>query len=369
MRVLFAAMRGGLGASTAAASLALAGAQRGQRVLVVGMQGDLGVARALGVAQASGGPTEVGPGLNLLVVDPAATWAARGPQVAAWLSGLMQGFGVDSPGPELALSPGAQELAAWLEVAAAEASGAYDLVVLDAGAGASAARLAALPAWAANQAAWAEPLLPRLGAAWAILGPMMGAQVAPPQPAVLAELDALWRLLKPLPASLGQAQHSVARVLAPADGVEEEHRAFVVGLGLAGWHVDAILQRGPAPEWLAKASEPAKVVDWPQEAEGQGGAKAMALGGRVWSDAAPWQAQESSPTQRLGPSEEGEPELSLRLPGISSKGLALVKRGPTVYLTVGKQRRAVLLPGEVSELSVTKAKCSGGWLKIRFARA
>lgn len=369
MLVLFTGAQGGVGTSTAAASLALACAQRGRRCLVVGMQGDAHLPLALGLAAGGPGLHEVGPGLELLVVDPARSWQARAPQLGAWIQGALAGFGLQEPGPELSLGPGAQELAAWLEVAAAEAAQAHDLVILDGGSGPGALRLAALPAWAAQQASWAEPLLPRLGAAWAMLAPFLGSQVAAPSAGVLQELEGLWRLLKGLPEALTRPERAVARLVASAQAPEEALRAHLVALGMAGWHVDALLQAEGAPsEAQVALAAPAL---WRALPPGLGASVGLAMhwASQLWPEAEPWRALEAGPEVAWQPEPEGGWSWRWRCPGISSKGLSLAKRGPTVYLTVGQQRRAFLLPEALQGASVTKAKCAGGCLTIRFAPA
>lgn len=176
-RVLFVGGKGGVGKTTVAAAVALAQAQRGQRVLLVSTD----PAHNLGhLWVRTIGPSKVRLAANLdgLEIDPGAAVQAHLAEVGAALRRLMPAHLAGEIDKHMALSqdaPGMHEAALLERIAETVEDGLrdYDLVVFDTAPSGHTARLMALPEM---MSAWTEGLLrrqdrsERFGAAMRSLG-------------------------------------------------------------------------------------------------------------------------------------------------------------------------------------------------------
>lgn len=176
-RVLFFGGKGGVGKTTVSATVALAEADAGRRVLLVSTDPahNLGHLwnRAVGPE-----PVRLAPGLDGMELDPDQVVSRHLDEVGAALRKLMPARLQGEIDRHMALSrdaPGMQEAALLERIAETVASGleAYDLVVFDTAPSGHTARLMALPEM---MTAWTEGLLTRraqsarFGAALAGLG-------------------------------------------------------------------------------------------------------------------------------------------------------------------------------------------------------
>ena len=149
MRLVFYTGKGGVGKTTTAAATAAHAAARGHRTLVLSADPAHSLGDVLGVRLGGSDaptPRRVAPRLDALEIDARATLEPHWGAIRDYLVALFRHQGIeDVVADELALLPGAEEVAALLAVEAAARSGDYDLCVVDCAPTGSTLRLVTLP--------------------------------------------------------------------------------------------------------------------------------------------------------------------------------------------------------------------------------
>src|SRR5512133_1955913 len=149
MRVILYTGKGGVGKTTTAAATAVSAAGLGLRTLVMSTDPAHSLGDALGVQLGSGGDLVAVPGADGLVAQqtgPPQSLDASWRVVQSYLLYVLDAVGIDAVVAEEVTSlPGAEEIAALLELRHHVNAGAWDLVIVDCAPTAETLRLLALP--------------------------------------------------------------------------------------------------------------------------------------------------------------------------------------------------------------------------------
>ncbi len=387
--------KGGVGKTTSAAATAVASARAGIATLVLSTDAAHSLGDALDrdlSASATTGPIEVEASLYALQVSGRAHFEGSWNLVQGYLVEMLSALGVDPlVAEEMTSLPGADEIAALLELRDQVESGRWDLVVVDCAPTAETLRLLALPenlAWHLGRFLPGGPGLRRAArpAAAAALGiPLPGPEVLQVVRDWHDDMIAVRRIL-------GGQHASVRLVTTPESVVIAEARRTWTSLSLYGYAVDAVYinkilpapsptDRGTAVAWLtswnaAQARGMADVaasfvgvpiVRSPYLAQEPVGADALAdLAGRLDTpDMASLLDPVASSPMRVARTAEGF-TLALHLPLTSARDVGLLRREDELILTVGDHRRIVTLPSVLTRCIVSGASVRSGDLAVSF---
>ncbi|MEU2162340.1 ArsA-related P-loop ATPase [Streptomyces chengbuensis] len=391
MRTVFVTGTGGAGRSTVAAALALAGARRGERVLLLsddpaGALRDTGSAydRAAGTA-GRGGTDAPGPRPTVVGVDSGADFRHEFLTFQERAGAALDLLGaVPFEDGELTELPGSEQFALLRALRHAAGSG-HDLLVVDLPPVRQAVALLALPEQLRR---YLSRLLPAERQAARSLRPVLAQLAGVPMPAQwLYETAARWdeelavvqalvenpgtsvRLVaEPGPeaadralrtARLGLALHGPAPDMVIANrvvptGSPDPFLADLSGrqqVALKGWREEF----GPVPvrEVPHTGRDPRRPGELAELLDGPAGSAAEPLPGTAW-------------TVEDRRAEDGVLVWRLPLPGAVKDRLQLVRRDDELFLTVGPFRRILLLPSVLRRCTVSGAALRDGELRIRF---
>lgn len=386
MRLLLYTGKGGVGKTTTAAATAACAAARGERVLVVSAD----AAHSLGdVFEERLGPVPktVAPGLDACEVDARHVIETHWGRVRAYLVDLLRHQGIDEiVAEELALLPGADELATLVAVEAFAASGRYDLIVIDCAPTGSTLRLVTLPEVAHGGMRW---LLRLQRAAAHVAEPIARGLVGVPLPKadVFAEAERLlFDTLGALRERLLSPATSVRIVVTPESMVIDEARRALTDLALFELGVDAVVLNRMLPaaaleeaffrDWgrvqnerrdeVASAFAPLPILEAPLAEDEVRGAAALAEhGGRLFGDRAP--------SARLGGGiglrferDGGGGWLRVPLVGRDAKSLDVTRVDDELVIGVAGRRRRITLPAGLADLEVERVAVEDASLVVAF---
>ncbi|MFC8501421.1 ArsA family ATPase [Pedococcus sp. NPDC057267] len=394
MRVLLFTGKGGVGKTTTAAATAVRAARSGVKTLVMSTDAahSLGDALDVDLAGRPGEPVEVEPGLFALQVSPPHLLGASWRVVQDYLLSVLGTVGVDPVvAEELTRLPGAEEVAALLELRAQVESGPWDLVVVDCAPTAETLRLLALP----EALAWhLERLLPAQRGLIRTLRPAAAAAagVPLPDPAVVDAVTGWHRQMRQVHRLLTGDQTSVRLVLTPERVVIAESRRTWTSLSLYGFVVDAVVVNRVFPDAVADAGrrtpDPWRAGWNTTQQQGLEEVRDSFAGLAV-------QVTPYLPAEPIGPDalaqlaaeQDGGPEdllapvahrgmavdrdgdgflLTLPLPGAHAADLVLQRRGDELLVTLGEHRRVLTLPAALQRCVVERAAVREGRLAVRF---
>ena len=399
MRVILFTGKGGVGKTTTAAATAVHAARSGTKTLVLSTDAAHSLGDALGVELRTpepGQPVEVEPGLSALQASPPHLLGESWRVVQDYLLRMLETIGVDGVvAEELTSLPGAEEVAALLELRRQVDSGPWDLVVVDCAPTAETLRLLALP----EALAWhLERLLPAQRGLIRSLRPAAAAAagVPLPEPEVVETVTGWYRQMRDVQRLLTSDTTSVRLVLTPERVVIAESRRTWTSLSLYGFVVDAVVVNRIFPdsgstegdagdEWrrgwnAAQQAGLAEVRDSFAElplaltpylpAEPIGPDALAALAEAQTGAASPAEAPDLlAPVEHRGVRVEpadGGFRLLLPLPFAHARDLALQRRGDELIVAVGEHRRVLTLPAALQRCVVEDASVSNGQLAVRF---
>ncbi|RIK99928.1 MAG: arsenic-transporting ATPase [Proteobacteria bacterium] len=392
MRLVFYTGKGGVGKTTTAAATAAHAAARGHRTLVVSADPAHSLGDVLGVAVGgeAGRPTEVAPRLAALEVDARATLDPHWGRIRDYLVELFRHQGIEGVvADELALLPGAEEIAALLAVEEAARSRRYDVCVVDCAPTGSTLRLVTLPEVASR----ALRLLLRVQRAVATVVSPVARVVVPvplPGPEVFRDVDQLLyeRLAKLRELLLGDAT-SVRIVVTPERMVIDEALRAHTDLALFELGCDAVVMNRLFPPAAAAEAFFEGWSRWQEErlAEVEAsfaplpvlrasladdeviGVEALAAhGARTFGDADPAARLCAAPRLRFGRG-KGEYRVELPLPHARKDALDVAKVDDALVVRTGNRRRAIPLPRKLAAATLVGAKLDAGTLVVRLAPA
>jgi arsenite-transporting ATPase len=393
MRVILFTGKGGVGKTTTAAATAVRAARSGIKTLVMSTDAAHSLGDALGVELGQGTPVEVEPGLAALQISTPRLLGESWRIVQNYLLSVLGTVGIDPVvAEELTRLPGAEEIAALLELRSQVESGPWDLVVVDCAPTAETLRLLALP----EALAWhLERLLPAQRGLIRTLRPAAAAAagVPLPEPAVVEAVTGWHRQLRQVQSILSGEQTSVRLVLTPERVVIAESRRTWTSLALYGFAVDAVVVNRVFPDAAAEAGRTGTPDSWRSawNAAQQHGLvevresfaglpvvvtpylSAEPIGPDALAGLA--EAQEGADFDLLAPVaqpamavEQGDSgfTLVLPLPLAHASDLGLQRRDDELLVAVGEHRRVLTLPAALQRCVVEGASVREGMLRVRF---
>ncbi|MEP6629604.1 MAG: ArsA family ATPase [Lapillicoccus sp.] len=245
-RVVLFTGKGGVGKTTTAAACAVRAARSSVRTLVMSTDAAHSLGDALGhdlhnASTDPGSPVAVEAGLHALQVSATHTLDRSWRVVQDYLLQVLATLGIDPVvAEELTSLPGAEEVAALLELRHRVESGDWDLVVVDCAPTAETLRLLALP----EALAWhLERLLPGQRGLLRTLRPAAAAAAGMPLPSaeVAGAVAGWYRQMRAVQALLSGPTGSVRLVLTPERVVIAEARRTWTSLSLYGFVVDGVV--------------------------------------------------------------------------------------------------------------------------------
>jgi arsenite-transporting ATPase len=385
MRVLLYTGKGGVGKTSLALASALQAAEHGHRVAVLSTDSAHSLGDALGRAV---GPraVEIAPGVTAQEVAALAELDRAWSEIQAWLAALLQGDGEEVAAEELLVFPGLEELVALRAVRDVEATGAFDVCVVDCAPTGSTLRMLRLPDVlrffmenffdAKRRAArLVRPLAQRVG---------VGRLVAPE--AVFDAAERLYRDVESVSRILLDGERTSARlVLNPARVVVDESRRSYAYLCLYGIATDAVLVNRVLPAeaaggWFARwagreereladiaASFPLPLLRAPLLAREPIGVEALrALARSLFGERDP--AAHLTRARPIRLEKEGaRTRLCIDLPGAEAADVEVLGRGDELLVRVLDAQRRIALPASVAGRAIDAVRLAGGVLAVDFA--
>jgi len=390
MRLLLYTGKGGVGKTTTAAATAALAAQRGVRTLVLSAD----AAHSLGDVfdrplRATPLPVSIAPCLDALEVDARDVIEGHLGQIRAYVVELLRYQGIDEVvAEELALLPGACELATLVSVEDHATSGQYDLIIVDCAPTGSTLRLVTLPEVAHGGFKW---LLRLQRAAAKIAEPIASGLVGAPLPRaeVFAEAERLlYKTLEQLRARLISEETSIRLVVTPETMVIDEARRSLTDLALFELASDAVVMNRVWPDealceeffsdWAISQKErlhdvethfsPMSMLVSPLQADEVCGLEALASHGEaLFAGLDPTSVLGTRPVLRF---ERNNQQASLRLPmhGADAKGVEVLRVDDELVIGVEGRRRRISLPAGFASLEVERVFVEGGELVVTFVK-
>lgn len=407
MRVILFTGKGGVGKTTTAAATAVRAARSGIKTLVMSTDAAHSLGDALDVdltASAAGLPDESGPartvevepGLSAMQINAPHSLGSSWRVVQEYLLSVLATLGIDAVvAEELTSLPGAEEIAALLELRSQVESGPWDLVVVDCAPTAETLRLLALP----EALAWhLDRLLPGQRGLIRSLRPAAAAAagVPLPGPEVLDIITGWNRHLRAVQRLLTGEHTSVRLVLTPERVVIAESRRTWTSLSLYGFVVDAVVVNRVFPDAAQEAGSDGRPDAWRSgwnAAQRTGLVEVRESFAGLPVVVSPYLAREPIGPDALeelalaqdpdGAYAAGllEPVadrgmtvtrmddgfmLSLPLPLVSASDVGLQRRDDELLVAVGDHRRVLTLPAALQRCEVRGASVREGLLKVRF---
>jgi arsenite-transporting ATPase len=380
--------KGGVGKTTIAAATAMCTAKRGYKTVVLSTDAAHSLGDSLDCSLAPE-PVLVCPNLWAQELNILYNIERHWGTVRKWLAALMAWRGVDDiVAEEIAVLPGMEELANLMWVYYHEQQQNYDVIVVDCAPTAESLRLLSFPQVAQW---WLSKLLPVGRRLVPVTYPIVRRFTDMPLPGeeIFSAVDDLFEELDGLHSLLTNPQVTTVRlVLNPEKMVIREAQRTYTYLNLYGYPIDAVVCNRLIPQsikgrywerWKRAQAEHLQLVEQcfsplpllkvallQQEVIGM---KALEeVGGLLYNG--------NDPTDLLF---EGKPmsidrdnggyTLTLQLPFIAKGDVSLMRSGDELIVTIGNQRRNILLPQVLLGRELEGAKLDTGRLYVRFGEA
>jgi len=377
--------KGGVGKTSVAAATARRCAAAGLRTVVLSTDPAHSLSDSL-EAKLGAEPTPVGDRLWAQEVQAQREMERNWGAVQKWLVSLLSDRGVIGiAAEELTVPPGMDELFSLLQIKRHHESGDYDVVVVDCAPTGETLRLLSFPDIARW---WLEKVLPwekRLsGAARPLAQSFL--DVPLPSQDVFGDVQRLVRNLIAMNDILRDSEHTSIRLVMTPDRmvVREAQRTFTY-LNLYGYLTDAVIVNRVFPDdvaggyfgpWHERQREqldavtegfaPLPVLTARYfEAEVMGAGMLDRLGRELFGERSADGVMHTELAHRLG-TEDGHTVLRLAIPFSDKGDIKLRKVGPELIVTVGREKRTIILPSVLSERRAGGASFEGGTLKVSF---
>ncbi len=389
MRLVLYTGKGGVGKTTTAAATAACAAARGRRTLVVSADaahslGDV-LERRLGPH-----PTPVAPGLDALEADARTEVARHWGRIHDYLLELFRYQGIDAVvAEELALLPGAEELATLLAVEEHGREGGYKLVVVDCAPTDATLRLLTLPEVLRS----ALRVLLRLQQTVSkVVSPLARSFVSAPLPSagVFGDVEELlYGKLRGLRTRIGSSDTSVRLVVTSERMVIDEARRAFTDLALFDIPCDAVVMNRLLPaaarreaffqDWARIEEErqleveslfaPLPVLPAPLRDDEVLGVEALRAHGEALFERCEPEAVLGARARESFTAEGKGWRVEMPLPHAERNGLNVSKIDGELIVRAGARRRALQLPRRLAALSLAGARLEHEVLVVRLAPA
>ena len=332
-------------------------------------------------------PTQISPGLWGQEVraqdEMEAHWAAA----RRWLSTLLADRGIDRiRAEELTVPPGMDELFSLLQIKRHHASGDYDAVIVDCAPTGETLRLLGFPDIARW---WLDRVFPRerwlLNAARPIARTL---DLAFPDAEVVSEVQRLVENLIEMDSILRDHRTCSVRLVMNPDRmvIREAQRTFTY-LNLYGYLTDAVIVNRVFPAevggyfaaWrerqqqhmttIADGFKPVPILEaryFDREVAGE--EMLDRLGAELFAGDDPAAVMHDGFAHRLS-TDDGEPTLRLPVPFAAREDIDLKKVGDELIVSVGGERRTIILPAALADQRPSGAAHENGILTVRFEHA
>lgn len=380
--------KGGVGKTSLAAATARRCAANGLRTVVLSTDPAHSLSDSLGV-ELGADPTPAGDLLWGQEVQAQRELEQNWSAVQNWLIGILADQGVGRiAAEELTVPPGLDELFSLLQIKAHHESGDFDAIVVDCAPTGETLRMLSFPDichW------WLERVFPwesKLAAAAAPIARNL-LDVPLPEGDALAEVQNVLRNLISMNEILRDREHASIRLVLNPDRmvVREAQRTFTY-LSLYGFLTDAVVVNRIFPDgaegdyfqlWREQQAEqmetitdgfaPVPILRAPFfEQEVIGPEMLDRLGDEVFADFDPAAVLHSDLAMRLV-EEDGETILRIPLPLADKRSLRLRKIGAELIVSVGSEKRLIILPSALAARAHTGASLEDGFLAVRFDTA
>ena len=384
MRVVLHTGKGGVGKTSLSAATALGAVQHGHRVFLLSTDSAHSLGDALGEAVGPA-PIEITEGLVAQEVDALTELDRSWSSIQDWLRELFRSGADDMIAEELLVFPGMEELVALRAIREVEATGEYDVCVVDCAPTGSTLRMLRFPdvlrIFMENFFDWKRK-------AAKVIRPVaatFGAEVYVPSDDVFAAFERLYREVEDVRSILLDTDRTSARlVVNPARVVIDETRRSFAYLSLYGVATDAVLVNRVLPaeaatgyfaRWAERErteleeieqSFPVPQFRVPLHSTEPIGLDALReLAAETYGDQDPAALFTRARPIRLV-KREGATVMEIDLVHASTDELDLVVHGDQLLVRVRDARRRIALPDSVAGRSIASAKLNEGVLEVTF---
>jgi arsenite-transporting ATPase len=376
--------KGGVGKTSLSLATALLAAEHGHRVFVLSTDSAHSLGDALG-RPVGPEPVQIAANVTAQEVSALAELDRAWSEIQDWLRTLLLDEGHELWAEELLVFPGLEELVSLRAIREVEATGDYDLCIVDCAPTGSTLRLLRLPdvlrlfmdhfwEWMRRTADGLRPVAEGLG---------LGKFVAPD--AVFEAFERLYEEVEAVRQILLDEERTRARlVLNPARVVVDETRRSFAYLSLYGVGTDAVLVNRVLPaeasggyfaRWAAREREelddiersfPVPLLQVPLLPHEPIGPKALRdLGRALYGERDPGERFVEGRPLRL--EKRGEQRvLLLELPTAKHEEVDVEVRGDELWIGVRDFERRIALPASLTGLPVASARLADGVLEVRF---
>jgi len=386
LRVILYTGKGGVGKTTISAATAVACAAKGKRTIVMSTDmahslSDL-FERPIGPA-----PVQIAPFLYAQEIDVHHELSLNWGTIQAYIKHFLssRGYG-DVIAEELSVLPGMEELFSLLRLLQLEQSGDYDVAIVDCAPTGATLQLLGFTdvfEWYMDRFFDLERKLVRA------IRPVAERVIKAPLPGdeVFGQVEQLYSQMMRIKTMLTDPTSSSVRLVTNAEKmvISESRRAYTC-LGLFGYPVDAVIINRVLPQeidgylgqWLESqqrhideikaAFAPLPILNCRMFPTEMTGLKAMEVVAKeVFGQLEPIKVlHEGRPFVLDG--SDGAFEMRLHLPGVTKKDIELLVKSGELILNAGGFVRHILLPRQLDNHVVTRARLDGDFFKIRFAK-
>jgi arsenite/tail-anchored protein-transporting ATPase len=384
-RIILYTGKGGVGKTSVAAATARRCAAGGLRTVILSTDPAHSLSDSLG-APLGPEPTRIGEHLFGQEVQAQREMEAHWGAVRRWLGQLLADRGVmDVAAEELTVPPGMDELFSLLQIKRHHGSGEFDAIVVDCAPTGETLRLLSFPEIARW---WLEKIFPWERRAVAAARPWARTLLDfdLPSEEVFADIHRLVRNLIAMNEILRDRARATIRLVMNPDRmvIVEAQRTFTY-LNLYGYLTDAVIVNRVFPDelddgyfgvWRRRQQEHLRFVSegfapvpvltaryFDQEV--MGGEMLDRLAGELFADHAPADVLHTELAQDVLRA-NGRTVLRLRMPFAQRGDVGLKKVGSELVVTVGHEKRTIILPSALARQSPTGARLEGGTLEVSF---
>lgn len=386
MRVILYTGKGGVGKTSIAAATALRAAEMGHRTVIFSTDPAHSLADSLDTTL-NGDPRQVAPNLWAQEIDVLLELERHWKTVQDWLATLMQWRGLDEVlADEIAVPPGADEMAGLLYITRYHDSGDYDTVVVDCAPTGETLRLLSFPEMARWYMEKIFPMEKKLASAIRPLGQrLLGVPV--PGAEVFNSIEFLFQQLHRMNVILKDPRVSSVRLVVNPEKmvIKETQRTFTY-LNLHGYFSDLVVCNRVLPpdladgffegwkesqaryyELIQESFAPLAIRPVPLLSQEVVGLKALhVVADHLFGSDDPTKLFYQGRPQEVY-RQDGYFVLELPLPFTRKEEITLTRSGSELVVQAGRHRRNVFLPRTLATLPVVEARFQGDLLRIKFA--